>query len=83
MKSAGSVRSIPGTSTNGMAHHVKVCLEDISPSTVVLNHGTSNLRSDDTSEKIATDIVNFAFTIKIEKRQLFHFKIDYQKWQSR
>ena len=79
MKSAGSVRSIPGTPTNGMAHHVKVCVEDISPSTVVLNHGTSNLKSDNTSEKIGIDIVNSTFTIKSEKRQRFHFKIDYQK----
>ena len=71
MKSNVSVRSIPGTSTNGMIHHVKGCLEDISPDTVILHHGTNDLKSGNTSEKIATDIVNLALTIQNEKTKVF------------
>ena len=40
-----------------MTHHVKGCLEDISPDTVSLHHGTNDLKSGNTSEKIATDKV--------------------------
>ena len=36
MKSNVSVRSIPSASKNGMVYHVKGCLEDISPDTVIL-----------------------------------------------
>ena len=71
MKSNFSVRSIPGASTNGMVHHVKGCLEDISPNTVILHHGTNDLKCGNTSEKIATDIVNLALTIQSEKTKVF------------
>ena len=71
MKSNVSVRSIPGASTNGMIHHIKGCLEDISPDTVILHHGTNDLKSGNTSEKIATDIVNLALTIQNEKTNVF------------
>ena len=67
MKSNVSVRSIPGTSTNGMVHYVKECLEDISPDTVMLHHETNDLKNVNTSEKIATGIVNLALTIQSEK----------------
>ena len=49
MKSNVSVRSIPGASTNCLLHHVKGCLEDISPDTVILHHGTNDLKSGNTS----------------------------------
>ena len=71
MKSNVLVRSIPGASTNGMIHHVKGCLEDISPDTAILHHGTNDLKSGNTSEKIATDIVNLALTIQNEKTKVF------------
>ena len=71
MKSTVSVRSIPGSSTNGMAHHVKGCLEDISPDTVILHHGTSDMNIDNTSVKIATNKVNLASTIQSEKSKIF------------
>ena len=71
MKSNVSVRSIPGTSTNAKIHHVKECLEDISPDTVILPHVTNDLKSGNTSEKIATDIVNLALTIQNEKTKVF------------
>ena len=51
-----------------MVHHVKGCLEDISPDTVILHNGTNDLKSGNTSEKIATDIVNLALTIRSEKK---------------
>ena len=71
MKSTVSVRSIPGASKSGMAHHVKGCLEDISPDTVILHHGTNDLKSSNTSEKIAADIVNLVLTIQNEKTKVF------------
>ena len=71
MKSTVSVRSIPGSSTNGMAHHIKGCLEDISPNTVILHHGTSNMNIDNTSVKVATNIVNLASTIQSQKSKIF------------
>ena len=67
MKSTVSVRSIPGASTNGIAHHVKGCLEDISPQTVIIDHGIIDRKSGNASEKIQTDIVNLALTIRSEK----------------
>ena len=56
MKANVSVRSISGASTNGVKHHVKGCVEDIWPDTVILHHGTNAIKSGNTSEKIATDI---------------------------
>lgn len=40
MKSAVSVRSIPGATIKDMLHHVKSCLEDTSPDNIMLHHGT-------------------------------------------
>ena len=71
MKSNVSVRSIPGASTNGVIHHVKGWVEDIWPDTVILHHGTNDIKSGNTSEKIATDIVNLALTIQSEKTKVF------------
>ena len=75
IKSTVSVRPFPEVLTNGMAHHVKGCLEGISPDTVILNHGTNNLKSGNTSEKIATDKVNLktkffisGLTVRNDKR---------------
>ena len=79
MKSTVSVRSIPGVSTNTMTHHVKEFLGNISPDTVILHYGTNHLKSGNTSEKIATDMVNLALTIEREKNQSLHFRIDYHK----
>ena len=54
-----------------MVHHVKGCLEGISPDTVILHHRTNDLKSGNTSEKIAADIVNLALTIQSEKNKVF------------
>ena len=40
MKSAVSVRSIPGATIKDMLHHVKSCLEDTSPDNIMFYHGT-------------------------------------------
>ena len=67
MKSNVSVRSILGASKNGMIHHVKGCLEDISPDTVILHHGTNDLKSGNTSENIAAYMVNGQFSFNYTK----------------
>ena len=54
-----------------MAHHVKGYLEGISPDTVILHHGTNDLKSGNTSEKTATAIIKLALTIQIEKNKVF------------
>ena len=64
MKSAVSVRCIPGATTNAMKHHLKGCLEDSSPDNIILHHGTDNLKSEDISEKIASDNVNLGLSVK-------------------
>ena len=71
VRSTVSVRSTPGAWTNGIAHHIKGCLGDISPGTLILYHKRSDLKGGNTSEKIATDIVNFASTIRSEKTKVF------------
>ena len=71
VRSTVSVRSIPGASTNGIAHYIKACLGDISPGTLILYHRRNDLKSGNTSEKIGIDIVNFASTIQSEKTKVF------------
>ena len=44
--------------TNAMKHHLKGCLEDSAPDNIILHHGTNNLKSDDSSEKIVSDTVD-------------------------
>ena len=63
-----------------MKHHFKDCLEDTSPDNLILHHGTNNLKSDDNSEKIASDIVDPGDKWKYYGR---YFKFDYKKWQIR
>ena len=67
VRSNVSVISIPGALTNGMVHHVKGCLEDISPGTVILHLGTNDLKSGNTSENIATYMVNGQFSFNYTK----------------
>ena len=71
MKSTVSVRCIPGATTNTMKHHLKGCLEDTSPDNLILHHGTNNPKSDDYSEKIASDIVDLGLSVKNEKSMVY------------
>ena len=63
-KSIVSVRSISGSTTKAMKHHVMRCLEDESPDTILLYHGTNNLRSEGSAEKIARNVINVALSAK-------------------
>ena len=58
IKSTFSVRSNAAASINGKVHHVKGCLEDTSPDTVILHYGTNDLKSGNTSVKISINIIN-------------------------
>ena len=71
MKSTISVRHNPGSTTNAMKHYLKACLEDSSPDNKILHHGTNNLKSDDNSEKIASDIVDLGLSVKNEKTMVY------------
>ena len=71
MKCTVTVRCIPGATTNAMKHHLKGCLEDSSPNSIILRHGTNNLKSDNNSEKIASDIVNLGLSVKNEKTMVY------------
>ena len=71
MRSTVSARSVRGTTTKGMIHHVKDFLEDTSPSFIILHHGTNDWNSDSTSDEIADKILNLATSIKTSKNQVF------------
>ena len=53
MKSSVAVKSIPGATTKGMKHHIKGCLEDNSPDSIILHVGTNNLKNKESVEDIA------------------------------
>ena len=71
MKSIVSVHSISGTSTKAMKHHVMECLEDRSPDTILLHYGTNNLRSEESAEKIASNIINVVLSAKNKKSTVY------------
>ena len=60
MKSVISVRSISGATAKAVKHHVMGCVEDESPDTILLHHGTNDLRSEESAEKIASNIIKVA-----------------------
>ena len=45
MKSSVAVKSIPGATTKGTKHHIKGCLEDNSPDSIILHFGTNNVKN--------------------------------------
>ena len=47
-----------------MKHHIMECLEYGPPDTILLHHGTNDLRSEEPAEKIASNIINVAFSAK-------------------
>ena len=71
MKSTVSVRCIPGLTTKAMKHHPKGCFEDLSPENIILYHGTNNLKFDNNSDKIASDIVILGLSVKNEKTMVY------------
>ena len=57
-----------------MKHQVMGCLEDGSPDTILLHHGTNDLRNEESAEKIASNIINVALSAKNKKKTLFMFQ---------
>ena len=56
-----------------MKHHVMGCLEHESTDTILLHHGTNDLRSEESAKKIASNIINAALSAK-NKKKLFTFQ---------
>ena len=71
MKSLVAVRSISGASSKGMAHHVKGCIEDDNPDSLILHHGTNDLVENADPEVIAKNIVNLAVSAKNDVKEIF------------
>ena len=71
MKFSVAVKSIPGTATKGVKHHIKGCLEDNSPDSIMLHVGTNNLKNKESAESIANDIMDVAIFIRNEKTSVF------------
>ena len=65
---------ITDATTKAMKHHVMGCLEDGSPDTILLHHGTNDLRNEESAEKIASNIINVALSAKNKKKTLFMFQ---------
>ena len=71
MKSSFAVKSIPGATTKGMKHHIKGCLEDNAPDSVILHVRTNNLKNKESVEDIANDIMDIAIFIRNKKTNVF------------
>ena len=71
MKFSVAVKSIPGTATKGVKHHIKGCLEDNSPDSIMLHVGTNNLKNKESAESIANDIMDVAIFIRNEQTSVF------------
>ena len=71
MRSVVSVRSISGVTIKAMKHHVMGYLEDESPDTILLHHGTNDVRSEESAEKIASNIINVALSAKNKKNTVY------------
>ena len=71
MTSIVLVRSISDATTKAMKHHVMGCLEDESSDTILLHPGINDLRSEESAEKIASNIINVALSAKNKKKTLF------------
>ena len=51
-----------------MKNHVRGCLEENSPDTVILHFGTNNLKNNESAENIATDIIDLARSVENEEK---------------
>ena len=71
MKPSVAVKSIPDATTKGMKHHIKGCLEDNSPGSVILHVGTNNLKNKESVEDIANDTLDMVIFIRNEKTNVF------------
>ena len=71
MKPSAAVKSILGATTKGMKHHVKGCLDDNSPNSIILLVETNNLKNKESVKDIANDIMDVAISIRNEKTNVF------------
>ena len=70
-ESSVALKSIPGSTTKGMKHHIKGCLEDYSPDSVILHVRTNNLKNKESVEDIANGIMDIATFMRTEKTNVF------------
>ena len=54
------VKLVPGTTTEGMIHHVKGCVVDVVPDIVLLHCGFKLFKKRPTPQKIALNILKLA-----------------------
>ena len=54
-----------------MKHHVMGCLEDESPDAILLHNGTNDIRSEELAEKIGSNIINVALSVKNIKNTVY------------
>ena len=54
-----------------MKHHVMGCLEDESPDAILLHNGTNDIRSEQLAEKIGSNIINVALSVKNIKNTVY------------
>ena len=71
MNSVVSVRSISGATTKAMKHDVMGYLEDESPDMILLHHETNDLISEESTEEIASNIINVALSAKNKRHFMF------------
>ena len=70
IKSSVAVKSISGATTKGMKRHMKGCLEDNSPDSIILHVGTRNLKNKE-SVDIDNDIMDVEISTRNEKTNVF------------
>ena len=68
------IKSFPGASVGGMVDYVKPSLK-FNPDTFLLHCGSNDLRSDKSSEEIATSIINLAKYIKLDENNVISSSI--------
>ena len=71
IKSIVSVRSFSSATTKAIKHHVMGCLKEGSSDTILLHHGTNDLKSEESAEKISSNIVNVALSAEIKKNTVY------------
>ena len=61
----------PETLAQGIIHHVKDCLQYISPDFILLHHDTTGWNGTRKSEEIADKILNSAVSVKTNENKIF------------
>ena len=69
-----SIQSLAPQQKKAIKHHVMGCLEDGYPDMILLYHGTNDLRSEESVERIASNI-NPALSAKNKRNTIWCFKM--------